>query len=291
MGKALGLPQERLRLLSKQLSSHRAADLRDEMAQLPEFGNKVDAPGWRDLLDLAPQLMGAPKGLSQHVGGMVLSSSCLLEMVPVRAAAMDGRYIMDWNKDSVADAGFAKIDILSLPVLDQMEEALNLVEEREGGRLDLNRLDPEDPSVYDMVNAGLYKGVFLLQSPAQLKMAQRLRSRNLLDLAYQVALIRPAAAIEERNDDEQVTVAGWPIARQHPRGRDGTVFVTLEDETGDVQVIVWADLFARRQTKLANNVVAVTGRVSRWDGTTNLIAADLHCVPSGVAMPPSHDWH
>ena len=196
LGKALGLPQEHLSLLSKQLHSHDAADLRDEMAQLPDFRDRVDAQGWRDLLELAPQLMDAPKGLSQHVGGMVLSSSPLPEMVPMRAGAMDGRYIMDWNKDSVADAGFAKIDILSLPVLDQIEEALDLVEGREGRRPDISRIDPEDANVYDMINAGLSKGVFLLQSPAQLKMGQRLRSRNLLDLAYQVALIRPGVGVQ-----------------------------------------------------------------------------------------------
>ena len=196
LGKALGLPQEHLSLLSKQLHSHDAADLRDEMAQLPDFRDRVDAPGWRDLLELAPQLMDAPKGLGQHVGGMVLSSSPLPEMVPMRAGAMDGRYIMDWNKDSVADAGFAKIDILSLPVLDQIEEALDLVEAREGRRPDLSRIDPEDAGVYDMINAGLSKGVFLLQSPAQLKMGQRLKSRNLLDLAYQVALIRPGVGVQ-----------------------------------------------------------------------------------------------
>ena len=109
---------------------------------------------------------------------------------------MDGRYIMDWNKDSVQDAGFAKIDILSLPVLDQIEEALDLIEERTGKRPDLSRISPTDDAVYDMINAGNSKGVFLLQSPAQLKIAQRLRSRNLRDLAYQVALIRPGVGMQ-----------------------------------------------------------------------------------------------
>ena len=101
----------------------------------------------------------------------------------------------------------------------------------------------------------------------------------------------PAADVERRGDDEWVTVAGWPVARQHPLGRDGTVFVTIEDETGDVQVIVWRDLFARRRRELISQVVQVTGRVSRWDGTTNVIAMDLRAVPSGISMPPSHDWH
>ena len=196
LGKALGLPREDLRALSKQLHSHHAADLREEMLALPAFRDRVDAPGWRALLELGPQLMDAPRSLGQHVGGMVLSSSPIPEMVPMRAGATDGRYIMDWNKDSVADAGFAKIDLLSLPVLDQIEEALDLIEAAEGRRPDISRIDPEDPAVYDLINAGQGKGVFLLQSPAQLKMAQRLKSRNLLDLAYQVALIRPGVGVQ-----------------------------------------------------------------------------------------------
>ncbi len=196
LGKALGLPQDDLRLLSKQIHSHDAARLGEEMAQLPAFRNKVDAHGWRDLITLAPQLMGAPRGLGQHVGGMILSSEPIPQLVPVRAGAIEGRYIMDWNKDSVADANFAKIDLLSLPVLDQLDEALDLIEQRQGARPDLSQISPDDDGVYDMINAGQSKGVFLLQSPAQLKMGQRLRSRALLDLAYQVALIRPGVGTQ-----------------------------------------------------------------------------------------------
>ncbi len=196
LGKALGLPAEDLKRLSRQLHSHDGAMLREEMLLMPEFRDRVDAPGWRDLVELAPQLMEAPRSLGQHVGGMVLSDGPISAMAPVRAGAIEGRYIMDWNKDSVADANFAKIDLLSLPVLDQIEKALDLIEGKEGIRPDLGRIDPEDPAVYDMINMGLCKGVFLLQSPAQLKMGQRLRSRNLLDLAYQVALIRPGVGVQ-----------------------------------------------------------------------------------------------
>ena len=196
LGKALGLPKEDLRLLSKQLHSHDGVRLKEEMLGLPAFREKVEAQGWRDLIEMAPQLMDAPRSLGQHVGGMILSDAPISGMVPIRAGAMEGRYIMDWNKDSVADANFAKIDLLSLPVLGQLEEALDLIEAKEGRRPDLSRLDPEDPGVYDMINEGRSKGVFLLQSPAQLKMGQRLRSRTLLDLAYQVALIRPGVGVQ-----------------------------------------------------------------------------------------------
>ena len=142
LGKALGLPREQLKLLSKQGLSGDAALLGEDMRQLPDFKDRADAPGWSTLAELAPQLIGAPRSLGQHVGGMILSNSPIPETVPVRAGAMDGRYIMDWNKDSVQDAGFAKIDILSLPVLDQIEEALDLIEERTGKRPDMSRISP-----------------------------------------------------------------------------------------------------------------------------------------------------
>ena len=196
LGKALGLPPKERTLLSKKIQSHDSKMLRKEMLELPDFRDKVDAPGWRDIIELTPQLVTAPRLLSQHVGGMILSSSPIPEMVPIRAGAIDGRFIMDWNRDSVADANFAKIDLLSLPVLDQINEALDLIEERHDARPDLGQISPNDPNVYDMINAGKSKGVFLLQSPAQLKMGQRLRSRNLLDLAYQVALIRPGVGVQ-----------------------------------------------------------------------------------------------
>ena len=91
LGKALGLPREQLKLLSKQGLSGDAALLGDDMRQMPDFRDIREAPGWRTLIELAPQLMGAPRSLGQHVGGMVLSSSPIPELVPVRAGAMGRR--------------------------------------------------------------------------------------------------------------------------------------------------------------------------------------------------------
>ena len=210
LGKALGLPPEELRSLATQIDARSDVDLRAQMRALSAFRDRVDAPGWRALTELAPQLVGAPRSLGQHVGGMVLSDRPLSGMVPVRAGAIAGRYCMDWDKDSVADAGFAKIDLLALPVLDQIAEALDWIEEREGTRPDLSRIDPEDSNVYDMINAGRAKGVFLLQSPAQLQIARRLRARCLQDLAYQVALIRPGVGVQ-----------GSAVSRFITRHRDG----------------------------------------------------------------------
>ena len=218
LGAALGLPEERLKLLAGRMHDEDMGALAERMSDMPEFADSMKTAGWRNFAELAPQLIGAPKSLGQHVGGMILSNSPIPELVPVRAGAMEGRYIMDWDKDSVADAGFAKIDILSLPVLDQIEEALDLIEKSGRARPDMSRLDPEDADVYDMINEGRCKGVFLLQSPAQLKLARRLLSRNLLDLAYQVALIRPGVGAAEsavsKFVDRYRYGAGWEY--DHP---------------------------------------------------------------------------
>ena len=173
LGGALGLPEERLKLLAGRMHDEDMGVLSERMGEMPEFRDSLETAGWRNFAELAPQLVGAPKSLGQHVGGMILSSTPIPEMVPVRAGAMEGRYIMDWDRDSVADAGFAKIDILSLPVLDQIEEALDLIERSGWEPPDMSRIDPEDPDVYDMINEGRSKGVFLLQSPAQLKLARQ----------------------------------------------------------------------------------------------------------------------
>ena len=281
MGKALGLPREDLRALSKQLHSHDAADLRDEMLTLPSFRDRVNAPGWRSLLELGPQLMSAPRSLGQHVGGMVLSDAPISAMTPVRAGAVEGRYIMDWDKDSVADAGFAKIDLLSLPVLDQIEEALDLIEASEGRRPDLSRIDPEDPDVYDMINAGRSKGVFLLQSPAQLKMAQRLKSRNLLDLAYQVALIRPGVGVQGSAVSQFVEryrhEAAWDY--NHPLEKRA-----LERGYG---IIIWQEQVVQLITDVAGFTAAEADEMRRAFARPNsdhLIAMHLERFIEGAAI-------
>ncbi|MXY97356.1 MAG: hypothetical protein F4Z29_06305, partial [Gemmatimonadetes bacterium] len=76
----------------------------------------------------------------------------------------------------------------------------------------------------------------------------------------------------------------------HPRGREGTVFVTIEDESGHVQTILWPRAFAQCRRELGSNVVKVKGVVSRWDGTTNVIVSDVKALRLGVTMPPAHDW-
>ena len=100
-----------------------------------------------------------------------------------------------------------------------------------------------------------------------------------------------AADIDSLPEGEKVLVAGWPVARQHPRGMEGTVFVTIEDETGDVQLIVWPRVFARYKRELGNHVLLAGGVVSRHDGTTNVTLSSVKTLDVGTRMPAAHDWH
>ena len=191
LGKALGLPAEDVDKLAKRVDTRHAESLGSEMTLLPDFRHKVDAPVWRDLLDLASQLGGFPKYLAQHPGGMVIGSTPLVDLVPVQQSAIDGRYICHWDKDSIDDAGFVKIDFLALGALSQMQEALQLVERRTGRHVDLSRIDFEDSDVYDSIHRADTIGIFQVESAAQMQTVTRIKPRNLVEMAYEVAAVRP----------------------------------------------------------------------------------------------------
>ncbi|HZA22351.1 MAG TPA: error-prone DNA polymerase, partial [Dehalococcoidia bacterium] len=145
------------------------------MEMLPEFKSRIDAPVWKDLIDMAAQLDGFPKYLGQHPGGMIISSSPLTDMVPVQPAAMEGRYFCQWDKDAIDAAGFIKIDFLSLGTPSQLQEALQLIEERTGRYLDLSRIDHEDEQVYQRLHQGDTIGIFQVESAAQRQTITRIR--------------------------------------------------------------------------------------------------------------------
>ena len=160
-----------------------------------EYAGKIDTPIWRDLIELAQQISGFPRHLSQHVGGMVISTKPIVELVPVEQAAMDGRYICQWDKDSIDDARFIKIDFLALGMLSLVEECADLIAEQHGRIEDLSRINFNDPEVYDMICEADTVGVFQIESRAQMQMLPRTRPRTIEDLTVQVAIIRPGPIV------------------------------------------------------------------------------------------------
>ena len=197
LGKALGLPRTDVDQLAKRVESHSPQELALEMSLLPEFKDRVDAPVWQDLIDLATQLDGFPKYLAQHPGGVIISSSPLVDLVPVQPGAIEGRYIVQWDKDAIDAAGFIKIDFLALGALSQMQEALQLIEGRTQSYIDLSRIDFEDEAVYQMLHRADTIGIFQVESAAQMQTIPRIKPRDLTDMAYEVAAVRPGVGAND----------------------------------------------------------------------------------------------
>jgi error-prone DNA polymerase len=191
VGKALGLPEADIDKLAKRMRGRFAGSLLEEMQSIPEFRQRMHAPVWREFARLVEELRGMPRHLGQHSGGVVISTTPIVQQVPVQPAGMDGRYICQWDKDSVADAGFIKMDFLGYPSLGHLYRSLKLIEEQHGKRFDPRQIPLDDPQVYEMIQRGDVLGIVQIQSRAQLQAILRLKISCIEDLVIQVALIRP----------------------------------------------------------------------------------------------------
>ena len=191
IGKVLEIPDDQIQLELNSLNRGNARELFN-----PSLGEqKIYSHKMNQFRELVSQLLGFPKYLAQHPGGMIINSSPLTEMVPVQPAAASGRYIVQWDKHSIEDVGFVKIDLLSLGALSQIHEALGLIEQRTGEYVDLSRIDFEDDRVYDMMGTGDVIGVFQVESAAQIQTIKRLQPRNLIDMAHEVGSVRPGVGV------------------------------------------------------------------------------------------------
>ena len=191
VGKALGLQETDIDKLAKRLRGRFARSLIEELRDMPEFVERIDAPIWQEFVRLVEELRETPRHLSQHSGGMIISSTPIIEQVPVQPTAMPGRFICQWDKDSVADAGFIKMDFLGYPSLGHLYRILDLIEEQRDRRIDSADIPLDDPDVYAMIQRGDILGIVQIQSRAQLQAILRLNISSIEDLVVQVALIRP----------------------------------------------------------------------------------------------------
>ncbi|MBP1706346.1 MAG: error-prone polymerase [Chloroflexi bacterium] len=243
LGKALGLPEEEVDQMAKQADWGSARGLEAQMQKMPHFKGKIEAPVWRDLVRLAWELDGFPKYMGQHPGGMILSSTPLIDIVPVQRGAIEGRYVCQWDKDSIDDAGFVKIDFLALGALSQMQEAVELIKERTGHRIDLSRIDFEDAAVYDMLCRGDTIGIFQVESAAQMQTITRLKPRNLLDMAHEVGAVRPGVGVNHGVQEYLARRSGQqPVTYDHPlekRALERTLGVVLfQDQVNQLAIDV-----------------------------------------------------
>jgi error-prone DNA polymerase len=188
VGKALGLPFAELERLARVTDGWDAARVGEELDGVP---GRHAGPRWEAFRELTQEIAGLPRHISQHPGGMVISTRPLIDLVPVQPAAMAGRQICQWDKDSCGDAGFLKIDLLGLGMLSAIEDAIDRIARLRGETIDLSRIPLDDREVYREIGAADTVGVFQIESRAQMQSLLQTRPENLDDLTVQVALVRP----------------------------------------------------------------------------------------------------
>jgi error-prone DNA polymerase len=191
LGKALGLPPEEIERVAKMVGFHERSGEIEKDVVAAIGAERAGTPRWRALLRLCPEAMGLPRHASQHPGGMVISTRPLVDVCPVVPAAMEGRQIVQWDKDSCNDAGFLKIDLLGLGMLSAVERCVEEVGRTRGRPLDLSRIPFDDPETFESIRAAETTGVFQIESRAQMSMLPRTLPEDLDDLTVQVALVRP----------------------------------------------------------------------------------------------------
>jgi error-prone DNA polymerase len=241
VGKAMGLSLDLVDQMAKKLDWWHRGTIQPEMLQ--QLGLDPANPTILRIIDLTSQLLGFPRHLSQHVGGMVMTRGPLCELVPIENATMPDRTVIEWDKDDIDTLGILKVDALALGMLTAISKAFRFV--NEGGsatentkdtekdknadfssafsvssvaeptlsKLELHTIPPEDPAVYDMISDADTIGVFQIESRAQMSMLPRLRPRCFYDLVIEVAIVRPGPIqgdmvhpyLRRRNGEETVT--------------------------------------------------------------------------------------
>ncbi len=188
VGKALGLPEDVIKALSSGMWSW-SEEVSDRNVKELNLN-----PNDRRLvltLQLAQQLMGAPRHLGQHPGGFVLTHDRLDDLVPIEPASMKDRQIVEWDKDDIEALKFMKVDILALGMLTCMAKSFDLIREHKDDDLDLTNIRQEDAATYAMIRKADTLGTFQIESRAQMAMLPRLKPRTFYDLVVQVAIVRP----------------------------------------------------------------------------------------------------
>jgi error-prone DNA polymerase len=188
VGKALGLPFAELERLARVTDGWDATRVGEELEGVP---GRHAGPRWEAFRELTREIAGLPRHISQHPGGMVISTRPLVDLVPVQPAAMAGRQICQWDKDSCGDAGFLKIDLLGLGMLSAVEDAIDRIATLRGQTIDLSRIPLDDTAVFEEIQAADTIGVFQIESRAQMQSLLQTRPESLDDLTVQVALVRP----------------------------------------------------------------------------------------------------
>src|SRR6185369_1244694 len=189
VGKALGLSTDVTDTLAKTIWGWSQEIVPEERVR--QLGLDPSDARLAMALHYARELIGFPRHLSQHVGGMVISRGSLSSLVPIENAAMEDRTVIQWDKDDLESLGLMKVDILALGMLTCLHKAFDLIVSQGGPQYTLATIPQDDKATYDMLCRADTIGVFQVESRAQMSMLPRLKPKKLYDLTIEVAIVRP----------------------------------------------------------------------------------------------------
>jgi DNA polymerase-3 subunit alpha/error-prone DNA polymerase len=192
--KAFGLPGYEISRITKKLNwlHTRTDNLEQTIRTSPALKGQELAPPWPQIASLAQQLIGLPRYLSVHPGGIIITPDRIDNHVPVEMAAK-GVPVIQWEKDGAEDAGLVKIDILGNRSLGVIRDAIANVQ-RNGQHFCEKDWDPEnDPRTRKAISQGRTMGCFYIESPAMRLLQQKAGSGEFDQLVLQSSIIRPAA--------------------------------------------------------------------------------------------------
>ena len=188
VGKVFGLSSDAIAALASTLWGWSSSGVSENEAR--RAGLDPSDPRLKQVMELAEELIGTPRHLSQHVGGFVITRSRLDEVVPIENAAMDERTVIEWEKDDLEAVGLLKVDVLALGMLTCLKKGFDFLKSHYGVQRNLAEQD-EDERTYAMIQRADTVGVFQIESRAQMSMLPRLKPKEFYDLVIEVAIVRP----------------------------------------------------------------------------------------------------
>jgi error-prone DNA polymerase len=199
MAKAVGFAPDQVDTLAKHLGRYSFGEYRDGQrdlsAEMAAAGFDPGEARVKHFGSLFMRVQNLPRHLGQHSGGMVVAMGRLSEVVPLEPAAMEGRVVIQWDKDDCADLGIVKVDLLGLGMLGAIERTIPMIEAHEGEKVDLAHIPHDDPAVYAMLQKADTIGLFQVESRAQMASLPRHMPMVFYDIVVQVAIIRPGPIV------------------------------------------------------------------------------------------------
>jgi error-prone DNA polymerase len=313
IGKALGLAPGEIERVARGSEGWSGGEVDRDIATA--LGTGRDTEGrWRWLAELSTEAYGLPRHLSQHSGGMIVATHPLVDCCPVVPAAMEGRQMVMWDKDSCSDAGFLKIDLLGLGMLSAVERCVELIAARRDERIDLSRIPFDDPATFSAIQDAETTGVFQIESRAQMGSLRRTRPENLDDLTIQVAIVRPGPIqggavnpyIERRQRLREDP--GYEVPFEHPSLRAvlGETLGTIIFQDQVIEVSMAFSGFAPGQAESLRRAMSrkrsaeaveahhrsfVEGAIAKWPDVDEALAERVWSMVvgfSGFGFPKAH---